>query len=149
MIGKIYKYFIKVSWQEKKLVTTAFVYAMAVRFLMKYVKFKRYEKYLGSRLSEHSDAYPEKDNDTIRLVRRVVLSVSKNTPWESKCMVQAVACLWILRRYGIKSNLYLGIKKDPEDASKLKAHAWLKIGEIPITGAPQHRSYKTVNYYAS
>jgi hypothetical protein len=65
-------------------------------------------------------------------VSRAVQRAARNLPWECQCLVQAVAGKAMLRRRGLPSTLYLGVAKD-EDA-KLCAHAWLRCGNVILTG---------------
>ncbi len=58
--------------------------------------------------------------------------VSKNTPWESKCLVKALTARFLLHRKGIVTTLYLGVGKD--DKGKMTAHSWLRCGELYVTG---------------
>ena len=112
------------------------------------VKYKRYEKYMGERGKESSMEFPEGKYDQIATIRKVVFGVTKNTPWESKCMVQALTCKWLLSAEGVESTIYYGIMPDPENKGKLKAHAWLRVGEMIATGREGHKAYKVVNYYS-
>lgn len=148
LLNKVYKFFLKGSWLEQKLIVQAFIYMLVVRYLMLKVKFKKYQKYLGERGVETTNQYPTAKEEIIKTVRRIVLSTSKNTPWESKCMVQAVSCKWLLKKYGVESTIYFGIKPDEENKGKLKAHAWLRVGEYIVTGREGHKAFKVVNFYA-
>lgn len=65
-------------------------------------------------------------------VRWAVLLVSKYTPWESKCLVQALTAQKMLKRRSIKSTIYFGIGRDIDKS--ILAHAWLKCGGITVTG---------------
>ena len=65
-------------------------------------------------------------------VGNVVNRVSKRTPWETKCLVQALTAQKLLIRRGIKTTLYLGVKKETDDS--LCAHAWLRCGRCQVTG---------------
>jgi len=132
----------------RMMVIKAFYYAMAVRFLMLFIKFKRYEKKLGERGVEINENLNEEKMIVVQRVKSAVVGVSKYTPWESKCMVQAVAAKWLLEQQNIRTTIYFGIMKDPEDTNKLKAHAWLKVGDYIITGREGHKAFKVVNFYS-
>jgi hypothetical protein len=84
----------------------------------------------------------------IKMVKTVVLANSKYTPWESKCMVQALSAKWLLKKYNVPSTIYFGVTKDSENEGKLKAHAWLKVNQTFITGAVGHQKFKVVNFYS-
>ena len=121
---------------------------LIIRFWMLKVKFSKYEKYLGVRGKESAREYPEHKREVIQTIRKVVNATSKNTPWESKCMVQAISCKWLFAKYGINSTIYFGIKPDEEKKKDLKAHAWLRVGDFIATGREGHKLYKIVNFYS-
>ena len=65
-------------------------------------------------------------------IGQMVARVSKYTPWESKCLVQALTCRLVLRQYNIASTTYIGMAK--EKNSELEAHAWVSHDEYIILG---------------
>jgi len=51
----------------------------------------------------------------------------------SKCLVQAIAGRNLLRRYGVRSTIYIGVAKDSRNW--LSAHAWVEAeGQTVIGG---------------
>jgi len=72
--------------------------------------------------------------------------VSCYTPWESKCLVQAIVGKIMLRQYGIGNTLYLGVGKNEE--MSLVAHSWLRCGELIITGGHDLNQYAVVGKFA-
>lgn len=149
LIKKVYKHIIKGSWAMKKLYLTVFFYSAFVRFCMLFVKYKLYESLLG----ERGKIAPDIDLTSFQLqkiqqVKTVVLASSKYTLWQSKCMVQALSAKWLLNKYQIPSTIYFGVVKDNQNDKKLKAHAWLKINQMIITGAKGHQKFKVVNFYS-
>ena len=147
-LQKINTHFIKASSVERKLFIKTFIYMVIVRFWMLKVKFSRYQKHLGEIGKESTHDFPHHHLDLIQTIRKVVKATSKNTPWESKCMVQAISCKWLLKSYGIESTIYFGVKKDLNFSNKLKAHAWLRVGELIATGREGHKRFKIVNFYS-
>ncbi|MEG0711156.1 MAG: lasso peptide biosynthesis B2 protein, partial [Niameybacter sp.] len=69
------------------------------------------------------------------------------TPWESKCLVQAMVAQYLLKRRRIATTLYLGVAKGSE--GELKAHAWLRCGQMIVTGDGARRDYKEVARFAN
>lgn len=51
-------------------------------------------------------------------------------PWESRCLVRALAAREMLSRRGITSKLSFGVLLD--DRKKMAAHAWLTVGEVEV-----------------
>lgn len=145
---KIKDHFLSASALEKKLFIQAFFYALIVRVFMLKVKYQRYEKRLGQRGVESSFEYPQDKDFMVKTIRTVVMRVCKNTPWESKCMVQALTAKWLYKKYHIPSTIYFGIKNDPENKGSIKAHAWLRVGDLIATGKSGSRSFNVVNFYS-
>jgi hypothetical protein len=52
-------------------------------------------------------------------------------PWRSDCLPQAMAARRWLRRSGVRSQFFIGVKKQGEH---VVAHAWLNCGEFTVTG---------------
>lgn len=81
-------------------------------------------------------------------IGRMMELAAAYTPWESKCLVQAIATKVLLAHYRIPYVLYLGVTKGP-DGSELKAHAWLSVGPWIITGRDGHRAFTIVSTFVS
>ncbi|GBF33820.1 hypothetical protein DCCM_2931 [Desulfocucumis palustris] len=84
--------------------------------------------------------------ETAGRIGRVVETVSRYTPWESKCLVQAIVGKIMLRRRGINNTLYLGVGRD--EGKSLVAHAWLRCGEMIITGSQGRERFAAVGKFA-
>ena len=79
-------------------------------------------------------------------------SVSKNVPWESKCLNDALCVKWLLNRYKIPAVFYLSAKINNEGSnlnSPMQAHAWVSVGPYTVTGAPKHLDFQVVATFAS
>ncbi|MGN6477950.1 MAG: lasso peptide biosynthesis B2 protein, partial [Flavipsychrobacter sp.] len=66
----------------------------------------------------------------------------------SECMAQAIICKRLLKKKGLQTTIYLGIAKDDNNYQKLKAHAWLMLGEHVLTGAYGYKQYQVANFYS-
>jgi hypothetical protein len=62
-------------------------------------------------------------------------------PWDAKCLAQAVAGKWMLRRRGLPSTLYLGVERVHEGEKWLEAHAWLRSGTDFVTGERHYERF--------
>lgn len=69
-------------------------------------------------------------------LRRLVTTTAKYTPWESKCLVQALVGVCLLRLARIPYTCYFGVAKSPgQTASEsMSAHAWVTAGSVTVTG---------------
>ena len=79
-----------------------------------------------------------------RGVAWAVAAAARRTPWRSGCLEQAIAAKAMLRRRGIQSTLYLGVARDP-----VAAHAWLRVGDLNVTGGPDVARYSVVASFAA
>ncbi len=78
-------------------------------------------------------ATPEQMQRALTIGRGVRLAATY-TPWQSKCLAQAMVASWLLRRYGLPYGLYFGVRKDPASARGMAAHAWVSSGQTAVTG---------------
>lgn len=73
--------------------------------------------------------------DIARLVDRVAYVVPRaaaRVPWRADCLVQALAAQRWLGRKRIPTTFHIGLPTESSD--EFEAHAWLKHGEIVVTG---------------
>lgn len=129
MIEKIYK-FIKLENKRKILFIKAFVILGISRALVLSISFKNLSKNLGTHSVETS--YEEcEDITVIRPIKWAVNTAAKFTPWNSNCLAKAITAQRMLNKRKISSTIYFGVIKEK---GELKAHAWLRSGNIYVTG---------------
>lgn len=85
------------------------------------------------------------DLNVIREVRYVVVGICERTPWESKCLVQALTAKKLLNGKGLPCTLYMGVGKDEE--GQMIAHAWLRCGNVFVTGGNGGVRYAVTGIY--
>ena len=141
------KTFICMDNKEKFYIIQTFFYTGFYRAFILFIPFNKLRKRMGT----HKQESPEKvDNDTYKIARRIasrVLFVSAKTPWESKCLVQALTAQKMLKEQGISTTLYLGVKKD--ENNQMIAHAWTRCGNYFVTGGSNRYGYAVVAKFAS
>lgn len=76
-------------------------------------------------------------------VARVIERVARHLPFETTCLVRALACTAMLRRRAIPSSLVLGLRHGQEELG-LEAHAWIDVGGRTILGAEADLPYSPV-----
>ncbi len=135
------------SFRDKRLYIYAFKWSIIVRFSMIFLPFKYYRGLFGKIQQVSNQEVSADQMIEIKKIRNIVLSICDNTPWESKCLVQAISCKRMLKNIGVETTVYLGVCKDP-DGKGMKAHAWLRLGETILTGASGHEKFKIVNFYS-
>jgi hypothetical protein len=138
---------LKEYWKYKSIYLEAFFWSISIRFCMLFVPFKKYKHWFGKMQNTFEGEYSENQIVYAKKIKNKVLAICNNTPWESKCLVQALSCKKILEKRGIKTTLYLGVNTEDKEKG-MQAHAWLKMGELVLTGGPIHNQYKVVNFFS-
>jgi hypothetical protein len=116
---------------EKKMTVKVYLYTAYYRLCLLIFPMTHMEKIMGIR-GEESDVTERKDN--LRLARLVGFHVNRVTahlPLKRKCWVRALTARKILMGHGVNSTLYMGLGKDE---GRLVAHAWLRCGQMYVTG---------------
>ncbi len=108
----------------------AVVLSAYYRFQILHVPFSKLAKKIGTHgyVTSDSDDY----RDIVLAVRKNVESVCRHTPWESKCLVRALTAKKMLNKRGYPCTLYLGVS--PGKDGMMDAHAWLRSGNMYVTG---------------
>jgi hypothetical protein len=132
------------SWTERALLMEAFALLGIARLSILVLPFKWLAFTLGLHMKETGAQINPSDLDSARMIGQAIRSAANNTPWESLCLAQAVAGQWMLKRRGIAGTLYLGVAKEETKPAKLGAHAWLRCGNIILTGREGHKKFTVV-----
>lgn len=115
----------------------AFVLSAYYRFLILKKPFSEISAKIGTLGYEtpqirNTDKY-------IKDVQLVVGAVCGHTPWESKCLVQALTAKKMLNRRKFNCTLYMGVAL--ETSGEMVAHAWLRCGTVHVTGGNGFKQY--------
>ncbi|OPY76055.1 MAG: hypothetical protein A4E64_01706 [Syntrophorhabdus sp. PtaU1.Bin058] len=132
------------SRAEHLLLVEAFVLLGAARLAALVLPFKWLAVTLGRRSEDAGPEITAADLHCGRMIGQAVRSAANNTPWESVCLAQAVAGQWMLKRRHIAGTLYLGVTKDATRPEMLAAHAWLRCGNMILTGREGYRQFTVV-----
>lgn len=125
----------------------AYLYLAWARLLI-LVPFRRLGPMLGAHMQETPREGAELEH--LRQARRIkdaIAVASKYTPWDSKCLVRAIAGMKMLKRRGIPSTLYLGAGRG--ERGEMAAHAWLRCGPCYVSGAEEMRRFTVVSTFAN
>lgn len=116
---------------HKRLTLAVYAYSGWFRICILLIKPKYLRNYWGE---EGKESEPQEPIPHYRYAVRVsheVNRVCNKTQWESKCLVRALTAQKLLVRKNIHSTLYLGCGIHDQ---QMRAHAWLRCGEIYVTG---------------
>ncbi|MCH6257732.1 lasso peptide biosynthesis B2 protein [Puniceicoccaceae bacterium K14] len=145
-IGKA-KTALRLPAREKVWFCLAYPLSGFVRLAILILPFRAIASVLGRPTDTDSSSIvpiSETSQDLARRLGRICSLVARYTPWESKCLVQAVAVAVGLRFYGIPGIVYLGVVNSD---GPLKAHAWVKVGDLVVSGREGHRAFTVIAAY--
>ena len=111
------------------------------------IPFRVIAAFLGVHMEEtpFQDDKPE-TREIILKIGQAISRADRFTPWETKCLVQAMAGKAMMRRRALESTLYLGLLKKP-DLEHLEAHAWLRYGSKIVCGGKNISHYTVVSTF--
>ena len=112
------------------------------RLLVKYVPMRHWRAWLTT--ADTPLATPRR-LALARTVARTVRSVARRWPLRAVCLPQAMAGQWMLRRRGVASRLWFGVRKAANDsvanAAELEYHAWLTVNGKCVLGGGETETY--------
>ena len=73
----------------------------------------------------------------VERVSWAIAIAARHVPWRSDCLLQVMAADRWLRQHGLCADFYLGVAKDARGG--LMAHAWLRYGDLTVTGGRYDR----------
>ncbi|MCX7842964.1 MAG: lasso peptide biosynthesis B2 protein, partial [Clostridia bacterium] len=124
------------------MILEAFFLTGLSRFAILFFPFRNVASVMGKPMFETSQELEAGFMEKAMEIAFILKKIPRYTPWQSKCLVQALTGQLMLRRRGISSTIYLGISKDENGG--LLAHAWLRCGSVVITGDEFMSKYKQV-----
>lgn len=133
--------FLSLPLQIQVALSEAFVLLGISRGAVLLLPFRYISSFLGTMDGETP---PTATDDQLQVAQQIAHAIalgSRYTPWRSNCLAQAITAKMMLRRRGVDSTLYLGVKK--EDTG-LEAHAWLRVGQISVTGGQISLQFHTI-----
>lgn len=128
----------------KKNTIDVLLYTLYYRVCILLIPKSTLEKMLGKKGEESVQDETFENLKKAKYVATLVNYVAPHTPWKSKCLVCAMTAQKMLDNQGIRSTLYLGIKKEN---GRMVAHSWLRCGPLYLTGG-NGNSYVTVAKFA-
>lgn len=146
---------LRLSWRERLLLGEALLLLGLGRATVLFVPFKRVAPHLGVAQQETSlDISATSAQHTAKDVSKAILLASRFTPWNSNCFAQALAGHVMLRRRDHANTLYLGVRKEGvrkegvrKEGGTLAAHAWLRHGNLIVTGKHEHETFTVITRY--
>jgi hypothetical protein len=103
------------------------------------LSFKRIAAWLGTPGTEGPLTATAEQINIAREIGWSVGCLASGVPWDSRCLAQALAATWMLRRRGLEPTVSFGVERG--ESSELVAHAWLRFGPCLVTGGVGHERF--------
>lgn len=137
------KKFLNLPISDKCILLESYIMLGYGRFMVLMFPFNRIKLLLEKDLDKMVDGNGINDNiNKVKQVKWCVEIMSEHTPWKSNCFAQAIAAQNMLKRRGIPGTVFFGVAKEVDQT--LSAHAWLKCGEIYVTGDKYRTAFNAV-----
>lgn len=136
-------------WREKIWLVPAFVLLGCMRAALLLVPFRHLAPFLGRNLQASAVVPLAGRSDIVRAghIGAAIRTAARCTPWESKCLAQAMAARLLLGLNRIPYGLYLGL--DKRNPGGMTAHAWVHAGSMPVTGGDGFGQFTVVSTFVA
>lgn len=146
----ILKFFKKLHRNRKFLLyifesTIALIYSKVLRY---FTSFEGLKKNFGHYQCESISIIFQNESHVFKQIQRSIKLVVKYLPWKARCLDQALAVQWMLRRRNLDHTLYFGMVKNSVSSEQWLAHAWVRCGNCWVIGYEPHIPYTVVATYA-
>lgn len=142
---RIFKLICSLDMKTMLLFMEAYMYLGWARVL-KSIRFTKVIKMFDLQMEETTTNPLHINRRKVSNVAGAIQTMSRYTPWDSKCLVRALAAMKMLERRKIDSTLYLGTAKD--ETGSMVAHAWLRSGPYYVSGAEEMKRFTVVGTFA-
>lgn len=130
---------------DRKLLVEAALWLTLIDLALRTLPFRRLAPYLGARMQESPLTADDAQRSCAEGVARAIRSARPRLPFEPACLTRAIAAMAMLRRRAQGSTLYLGLANGKH--KELRAHAWLRSGDVVVTGGGQRDGYIVVGRF--
>jgi hypothetical protein len=131
---------------RRLLLWEALIALALARLRMVFVSFKQIAAWLGTPGTESPGKATAEQVEVAIEIGWAVYCLARRVPWDSRCLAQALAAKWMLRRRGLESTVTFGA--DRGKSHGFVAHAWLRFGPCLVTGGVGHERFKTLTSLA-
>ena len=146
-----FKKFIALPRYEKHLLMEALVSLFWARLLLLCLPFRKIAPRMGKAMGETEKGAVGKQARELKSVQQALRRAVPLVPGRRHCLTKALAGRMMLARRSIACTIYLGMIKDATRNHRLSAHAWLRSGDMFVTGTKgvDLTAYVVVSMFAS
>jgi hypothetical protein len=135
----------QIPWSDKFLLIEAIFLSVVVKIMVMILPLRWYSKILGEQNKDTIGEVSDLSRHKIYKISVAIVRSRKVFPWENRCLIEAITGKILLRHYGLNSTLYLGVRKEDK---LLAAHAWLRCGDIFVTGRRGMNKFNVVSTFS-
>jgi len=146
MIRPIAKFF-SATGKQKRLIIEILLCLIITKTLLRFIPFKKISAGLGNPNQESPSELSPHHHREADQIKQMINKVGRHVPAKNKCLVEAIAAKWMFNRRRIPSTLYLGAKPNKQLAKSFYVHAWLRCGDVIVTGEKKISEFKTLSTF--
>ncbi len=135
---------------RKGLLAEALAALGLARLAMACLPFRRIAAWLGAPGTESAIEATPAETRIAKEIGWAVGLLGRRVPWDGRCLAEALAATWMLRRRGLEGTVSFGARPGTGTGpgTVFDAHAWLRVGSSVVTGGAGHRSFKVFTTFA-
>src|SRR5262249_19102104 len=107
--------------------------------VLRLIGFRRSQRIFSCFIPHKSSGIIEQSETTLTQalhISRLVSLAVRHGVHPANCLQRSLALWWLLRRQGIRSELYIGTRKE---AGRLDAHAWIEMEGVVLNDSSDVR----------
>jgi len=135
------------TWVERGLLLEALFLLGLMRVAILLFPFQRVARWLKLEPNETQTSQVSGTWEVSDRIGWAVRASAARAPWQSACLVQALAGMVMLKRRKLPAALILAVTKNGVVQEGFAAHAWLRCGEVVLTGEEGHEHYKVITTF--
>ncbi|MDE2040208.1 MAG: lasso peptide biosynthesis B2 protein [Elusimicrobia bacterium] len=149
LLSKI-RTFLRLPLFEQMWLIPSFITLGICVLALKTIPFRRLASCLGVQggSSQKMPSVGPRHERIARGLSRAIRLAARWTPWESKCLAQALTGRLLLGLHGVPCAVYFGLARG-ERRADLEAHAWVNAGDVRVTGGGGWDRFKPVECFVS
>lgn len=143
---RLFKKYNSIDKTERKILNRTFFWLVYAFLLVRIIPLRWFSPLLGEYNKVLEFNLKDDQKEIIIKLSRNIRRLKKRIPWKVKCFEEAITAKKVLEKYNVKTTIYLGVARNKEE--KLIAHAWLKSGDLFISGKKGYEKFALVGFYS-
>jgi hypothetical protein len=138
------KIFFRLTHTDRYLLFEAILTSFVVKMVITILPMHWYARHLGVQHALTPENDKEGSYHIIFKISQAIVRCRKVTPWQNRCLVEAITAKQMLKKRELNSTLYLGVNKEN---NKMLAHAWLRCGSTIVSGRQGMQKFVVVSTF--